>query len=277
MLVLAYLFGLFWLSLMMVAPSPMPNFEELPAHQKEWCAHNNNNAEPKFLVYNAIPKSGTTSLSSAVRNTGVFQVLSLDRQFYHRDLDSNVILKANLNKVLLEMLKNNTSSNSSFFMHGHLHHFQFNPAVFPGVSIDHVTILRECPAWSLSLLAWYNFAHLKPASPKAIQLKGTNIRKACMSNIKCLKNSEFTQFIKELRTSFLCGDNCKQQHKSDRYAGAMSNVLGGWGSGAGEDGARSGFSLVGLVERFNDTAEVLQCMYPNLLSPNLVFSDNKML
>lgn len=254
-------------------------YDNVSVDGAKWCSHLRQHKEPNVIMYNRIPKSGSSTMLQLIEQLRIrnnYEVINTSPEYWGVNYDTS---KEGINKLrqLIEKRmiyeKSKTKTPTKLVIDGHWHQFNFssNKNANPPINIEYIQTTRECASrrkseilyslydcrvakayqrQSQSTLENYQFRHLNISTEINTRNNVTNISQ-CFQSYECLINSPLVNTdIHDTEMGFLCGHKCSLRHTTP-LKGAISNIHN-----------PAVFTVVGILENFDEYMDMLECAYP---------------
>lgn len=274
----------------------------------DWCENIKTTPEPKVLIYNRMPKCGSSSVNSLFEQVKIknkFTKFSSNQKSWYIDFEDekNRDLTKQFQKFTKHLLAHDgklqgNPSNEMLkpvLLEGHWNQHTFNQGFFgANVSLEYIQLIRGCNTRRRSAMFYFLFE-----SDSANKAKGNGTEaydrykraylditdnsttaETCIRDYDCLNRSSTLKTMTELQ--YLCGMKCTAEaqarsnaHEEDNRG--MKTMIGQYEY----EGALwnifdpKAFAMVGLTEYFIETLEMLECMYPSFFDGIVSLYQNK--
>ena len=254
---------------------------------KKWCHHMKHSKPPHILLYNRLPKSGSSSMQYK------FQQLSkLNKVLTWSTTDDYWIDFSHPNKsIMRSRFVGNISSLRARYpfkqivVDGHWNQISINE--FDG-EVEYFQLIRDCHSRRKSDYFFTLFDSVRATKAKRekkyldevlqlLNLDAMNrfIRRVppkdiifeCTQDYNCLRKSKLITYSADVELRSMCGYECQRMHSYSSnpiLQGSISNMRN-----------ISSFSIVGILEYFPQFLELLECMYPNFQNITRITNEKK--
>lgn len=208
---------------------------------KSWCKYIHDSQEPPLIIYNRIPRSAGTFVSTMMDKNAVNHQERLgtwhaNETYWFKDYDKDEQSRNDLYGSIKAQLTNH----SMLVVDGHWYWHQFHPEDFDISSVEYLQIARNCVDQTKSVI---NAA-----------LKKKDLVEHCDSSVECLRHSLKDELTYGMITNYYCGHHCQQKAAGSLWDGAFTNVYN----------YQDGYTMIGVVEHLEETLEMLECVYPTI-------------
>lgn len=234
-----------------------------------WCKHLQITQEPKLLIYNRIPKCGSSTIQQLLKDAHDDAVVSFatHEQLWGKDYDQDTPARGELYAAMQAHLTS-TSVNITTIMDGHWPWHTFSPV--HDRRVEYFQMVRSCEDRARSFILYSLFSS-KAATEAKLQNKTDDYLgkllnctitngeiDQCFRSEECMRNSLFMQTGSKyhlhdgLMAKYFCGQNCIEQHNRSLYDGAYQTMVN----------PLHGFTVVGLMEHMHKSLSMLECAFP---------------
>jgi hypothetical protein len=244
----------------------------------KWCHYVKHTPEPDLLFYNRIPKSGSSTMLDILMHNqlNISNMLDLinTNNTYWKFHDT-----PEKSKQLYDLVRLSYRPGKKILLSGHVPYFPFNMSSVTGTSnarMEYINTLRNCSERFVS-----NFIYSALDCAAAKQAKhnkkipeynmhnfgATNIT-ACILNNTCLHQSPlFQNLFPDVVSHFILGeDNRHFQYSKQKQNVAELNTI--------MEPREGNLIAFGLAEHFEESLELLECVYPTFFHGNIFIALN---
>jgi hypothetical protein len=248
------------------------NLYDMEENAKQWCNYISSTEEPHILLYNRIPKCGSTTMQQlflklSQRNS--FSVWQTNRDYWVDFDDEN---NKSIRSKFVNVIKAKARNKNGVVVDGHWWQTSFKPSDFNDHLVEDIQLFRECVSRRHSY--FYYSLYDSVAAKKALaqnDLPGhlktvlkTDTPKKCLHDYDCLTKAQLSVFYRRpIELKYVCGSMCTSLNNGVNEYGALYNLRN-----------PGRFTVSGTLEKFSEFIEMLECAYPNLLAGIMDLVDN---
>lgn len=246
-------------------------------YAKEFCRLMKSSREPRVLIYNRIPKCGSQTMTNVLHHIqhldpDIDQAAKWRQYWWPRDMDTNDTLTS----LFSGTVKKRLALKAKVRITGHWYWHNFDAVRDFGLEgegdVEYINILRECsPRFKSQLLFdLFDTQEAKAAAAtgaiaehqRSLLYRNISVR-ACIEDISCLDSVFRRRVLKDSHSSltgmmvmYLSGTNKMKQEGHSYLNGAIQHLNR-------RDSSDTGYSVLGFLEHFEESLELLECAYPS--------------
>ena len=205
--------------------------DDISEYAEAWCAQNRKTPEPRVVVYNRLPKAGSTTMISIIKDQ-----VKQNRQIQVQGCD-----KCDASKMQEQLSKNEGLHPRArrFVVIGHNLEWRGLGAAF-----ENLQLFRACSERCKSNLAWVlpnNPAHL--TGPPTKQTLASDARaRACLGNATCFREARQDRQFARVALKYMGAANATE---------ALRALL-------------EQYAAFGFIERLRESLELFECVFPSV-------------
>ena len=239
----------------------------------QWCKYLRDTEEPALLIYNRIPKCGSSTLLELLSHLHNLHLENFNEEYWG-DYVKNVPRMDALHKLFKKHRQ--ASREKASVIVGHISYRTIFSALEGIVQqpVEYMQIFRECePRFHSHWLYNFNYSvHAVQARQTGRLLEwhqqctGTKHPYHCVTNLTCMTNAPLTAAIQTNVINFYVREssNGVRGHQRQNYANLVQKIR----NQANFIPNRNSYVTFGLVEHLQEYLEMLECAYPTLFAGN---------
>lgn len=240
---------------------------------REWCRYIRKTPEPQILVYNRIPKCGSSTVQRAVNiieshSFGRLSYVAFNSSYWGHNYDEDDVAQAHLYEKLQADIM--STPNTTMVIDGHWPWHTIPQ--FDERKVGYFQMTRKCEDRALSSIKYSLFSSREARVAKQFKYSEKYLSKvlntnltdaqesvdACLNSKECLENSMLMQpnnpysVVGGLMAKYHCGAKCVAEHEGSILKGSLNKVAN----------PAHGYTIVGLMENMQDSFRLFQCAFP---------------